>query len=254
MYLGVVREIRLNNERVENNDSVGYLSVDLCNQYGELENIFISTNDVSDILIQGDLVALDYENGKWIVRETINKEKLSIFQILKLEKLIELEKEEAQAGKKLCDEKFNSMKFLFAAEFELRDYIINLLVNRFKLSLKDENIRFEYLKLSLKDENIRFEYLKLKKDKDCVYKQSTEFVERIIFNLQSDDISIFSWLTYASSILYLSSNNEITEELLTMAIEALLNVKVAKNELKSQLEQQLKDKLNELKGKQKKLV
>lgn len=240
MYLGVVREIRLNNERVENNDSVGYLSVDLCNQYGELENIFISTNDVSDILIQGDLVALDYENGKWIVRETINKEKLSIFQILKLEKLIELEKEEAQAGKKLCDEKFNSMKFLFAAEFELRDYIINLLVNRFKLSLKDENIRFEYLKL--------------KKDKDCVYKQSTEFVERIIFNLQSDDISIFSWLTYASSILYLSSNNEITEELLTMAIEALLNVKVAKNELKSQLEQQLKDKLNELKGKQKKLV
>ena len=50
---------------------------------------------------------------------------------------------------------------------------------------------------------------------------------------------------------------EVQIALLTKEIEALLNVKVINketNELKAQLEQQLKEKLNELKGKQKKLV
>ena len=63
-------------------------------------------------------------------------------------------------------------------------------------------------------------------------------------------------MMYANAILNLT-NNDIEGELLSMAIESLLNVKIVNNEtneLKFQLEQQLKEKLNELKGKQKKLV
>ena len=80
---------------------------------------------------------------------------------------------------------------------------------------------------------------------------------KIIIETQSSSFNFENWLNSVTLILYLSNNNDIDEELLTRAIEALLNVKVINNEtneLKSQLEQQLKEKLNELKGKQKKLV
>ena len=80
---------------------------------------------------------------------------------------------------------------------------------------------------------------------------------KIIIETQSSSFNFENWLNSVTLILYLSNNNDIDEELLTRAIEALLNAKIANNEineLKSQLEQQLKEKLNELKGKQKKLV
>lgn len=80
---------------------------------------------------------------------------------------------------------------------------------------------------------------------------------KIIIETQSSSFNFENWLNSVTLILYLSNNNDISEELLTRAIEALLNAKIANNEtneLKLQLEQQLEEKLNELKGKQKKLV
>ena len=80
---------------------------------------------------------------------------------------------------------------------------------------------------------------------------------KIIVGMQFCDIDFKEWINNVTLLLCLSDNKEIDEELLTRAIKILLNAKIANNEtneLKSQLEQQLKEKLNELKGKQKKLV
>ena len=104
----------------------------------------------------------------------------------------------------------------------------------------------------------RFMFTNLKESlkQNGIQKQYRNLIEKIIFNLKSKEISQFEWMMYANAILNLL-NNDIEGELLSMAIELLLNVKIANdetNELKLQLEQQLKEKLNELKGKQKKLV
>ena len=252
MYLGVVRKSYFKGEKIEKYyidyndypsapDSVGYVNIDLCNQSGKLINIFISTREV---LYQGDLVALDYVNGRWIVKETINgvgfsSEKLTIFEIMQLKKLIEAEKIKLQAEKKEYDESYHKKNDLF---FEIiwRKGIIEELIKRFNLSFNDVNIKIEYINIM----------------KDTVFRQQVEFLEKIFSSLRVNEINLFFWLMYANSILHLLNNN-IDEELLTRAIEALLNVKIANNEtneLKLQLEQQLKEKLNELKGKQKKLV
>ena len=252
MYLGVVRNSHFKSERVKKyyndysdypsaTDSVGYVNIDLCNQSGKLINIFTSTREV---LYQGDLVALDYVNGRWIVKEAINgvgfsKEKLTIFEILQLEKLIEAEKIKLRAEKKEYDESHHIKNDLFS-EIVWREGIIEELIKRFNSFFNDINIKIEYIKIM----------------KDTVFRQQVEFLEKIISSLRTSKISLFLWLMYANSILHLLNNN-IDEELLIKAIESLLNVEAVNNEtneLKLQLEQQLKEKLNELKGKQKKLV
>lgn len=251
MYLGVVRNSLFTSasEKIKEfcndysnypnlSDLVGFICVDLCNQHGKLENILICTNNVS---YQGELVVLDYENEKWIVKDIINKyniKKLSTFQIVQLERLIEVEKSKLKEEKEYYENHHKKNALFF--EIVWRKGIIEELVKKFNSSLNDVNIKIEYLKLK----------------KDSVYRQTIEFIEKMISSLRVSEISLFFWLMYANSILYLSNNN-IDEELLTIAIQALLNVKIANNEtneLKLQLEQQLKGKLNELKGKQKKLV
>mgnify|MGYP001853469475 CR=1 FL=1 len=250
MYLGVVTNRHFKSERIKKfyndysdypnlSDSIGYISVDLCNQNGKLNSIFISTSKCS---YQGDLVNLVYENGNWIVKEIIddyNVKKLSINQILQLEKLIELEKLKLKEEKKEYAESYLKRDSLFF-EIVRRELRIEDLVKKFNLAIKNVSTKIEYIKLK----------------KDSSYRQSIEFIEKIIYSLRTNELSLFFWLMYASSILHLSNNN-INEELLTRAIELLLNVKIANNEineLKLQLEQQLKQKLTELKGKQKRLV
>ncbi len=252
MYLGVVRNSHFKIEKVKKyyndcndypsaTDSVGYVNIDLCNQNGKLINIFTSTREV---LYQGDLVALDYVNGRWIVKEAINgvgfnRKKLAIFEIMQLEKLIKAEEIKLRAEKKEYDESHHIKNDLFS-EIVWREGIIEELIKRFNASFNDINIKIEYIKIM----------------KDTVFRQQVEFMEKIISSLRVNEINLFFWLMYANSILHLLNNN-IDKELLIRAIELLLNVKIANNEtneLKLQLEQQLKEKLNELKGKQKKLV
>ena len=97
----------------------------------------------------------------------------------------------------------------------------------------------------------------IKLDLNDIKKYSEIQCMKIIMETQTSFFDFGKWINSVTLILYLSNNNNIDEDLLARAIESLLNVKVDDNEtnkLKSQLEQQLKEKLNELKGKQKKLV
>lgn len=111
---------------------------------------------------------------------------------------------------------------------------IRLLINKFRISTKNIKIDLNNVK----------KYMEFQ----CM---------KIIVQIQFCDIDFKEWINNVTLLLCLSDNKEIDEELLTKAIKILLNTKIIDNEtneLKSQLEQQLKEKLNEIKGKQKKLV
>ena len=157
MYLGVVTNRHFKSERIKKfyndysdypnlSDSIGYISVDLCNQNGKLNSIFISTSKCS---YQGDLVNLVYENGNWIVKEIIddyNVKKLSINQILQLEKLIELEKLKLKEEKKEYAESYLKRDSLFF-EIVRRELRIEDLVKKFNLAIKNVSTTIEYINL-----------------------------------------------------------------------------------------------------------
>lgn len=249
MFLGVVREYKFSNGIYKNSNSDKLkcnFYVDFCNQNGELETICL-VNYFKLIANNAMLVSLDYVNGYWVPSLILAKNEirtLSIEHMLQLDKLIELEKIKLEEVKK----EFKRNNFSSV-------YLQMEIINREKLLHRLSFI----LDAGLDTAKKHFMFTNLKEciKRNGIQRQYRNFIEQIISKLNLNIIELFEWMIYANSILYLSSNNDITEELLTRAIESLLNVKIANNEtneLKLQLEQKLKEKLNELKGKQKKLV
>lgn len=248
MYLGVVRAYKLSDKSCKASNAAQLkfdFYVDFCNQNGELETICLD-NYFNLIANNGLLVSLDYVDGYWVPSLVLGKNEvrnLSIRHLLQLDKLIELEKSKLEEVKR--EFKRNELVSVnLHLEIIKREKLLHRLSLIMDTGLNTAKKRFMFtnLKESLKQNGIQKQYRNL--------------IEKIIFNLKSKEIGQFEWMMYANAILNLS-NNDIEGELLSMAIESLLNVKIVNNEtneLKSQLEQQLKEKLNELKGKQKKLV
>ena len=248
MYLGVVRAYKLSDKSCKASNAAQLkfdFYVDFCNQNGELETICLD-NYFNLIANNRLLVSLDYVDGYWVPSLVLGKNEvknLSIRHLLQLDKLIELEKSKLEEVKR--EFKRNELASVnLQLEIIKREKLLHRLSLIMDTGLNTAKKRFMFtnLKESLKQNGIQKQYRNL--------------IEKIIFNLKSKEIGQFEWMMYANAILNLS-NNDIEGELLSMAIESLLNAKIANNEtneLKSQLEQQLKEKLNELKGKRKKLV
>ena len=240
MYLGVVSTTvtKLNEQIVEE-----YTMISLCDRANNIKKIALkNTNEfkIGDLLfvkIDEDGV-YNFEKVPDLVFDKDSRlDEIFLFQFFNLideeTKTLKKEKEKMYQESKQDELIFKSLSSLFG-NFTFREFEIETLRHNFIRYAKN-------IKLDLNDIK---KYLEIQ----CM---------KIIIETQSSSFNFEDWLNGVTLILYLSNNNDIDEELLTRAIEALLNAKIANNEtneLKLQLEQQLKEKLNELKGKQKKLV
>lgn len=243
MYLGVVSSVVKKEEYREKSNKV---IVSLCDRANKLTEIIVENANNLEI---GDLLFVKLgENEKYDIEKidipfSIKYCKLDENFLFQLFNLIGKEKECFEITKDKFQQiaKGISLKSLNACtliemvnEFSNKKRVIQLMCNRFKHSV-------DCIKVDLN--NVK-KYMEIQ----CM---------KIITEAQFCDISFKEWLSAVTLFLSLSNNNDIDEELLARAIEALLSAKIKDNEtneLKLQLEQQLKQKLNELKGKQKKLV
>ena len=239
MFLGVVSSIVKKDYSTE-------AVVDLCDRANELTEIIFenaSNLEIGDLLFikLGENQKYDFE--KIAIPFFIKYRKLDENFLFQLFNLIDNEIDCFETNKETFQQliKEVSLKNLNADTlidmvniFSDRKRVIELMCNRFKCSV-------DYIKMDVNDVK---KYMEIQ----CM---------KIITETQFCDIGFKEWLNNVTLLLCLSNNNDIDEDLLVRAIETLLNVKIANNEtneLKSQLEQQLKEKLNEIKGKQKKLV
>ena len=239
MFLGVVSSI-------VKKDYSNEVVVDLCDRSNKLTEIIFENASNLEI---GDLLFIKLgENQK------CNFEKIEIPFSIKYKQL---------------DENFLFQLFnLIDKEiycFEMNKDTFQQLIK--KMSLKNLNTdilikmveRFSNLKKAIRllINKFRISTKNIKIDLNNVKKYMEFQCMKIIVQIQFCDIDFKEWINNVTLLLCLSDNKEIDEELLTKAIKILLNTKIIDNEtneLKSQLEQQLKEKLNEIKGKQKKLV
>ena len=239
MYLGVVS----NTVTKQNEQTLEYVSISLCDRANKLTKITLKNakefkiGDLLFVKIDEDGV-YNFEKVPDLVFDKDSRlDETFLFQLFNLideeTETLKQEKEKMHQEAKQNELIFKVLSSLFG-NFTFREFVIETLRHNFICYAKN-------IKLDLNDIK---KYLEIQ----CM---------KIIIETQSSSFNFENWLNSVTLILYLSNNNDIDEELLTRAIEALLNVKVINNEtneLKSQLEQQLKEKLNELKGKQKKLV
>ena len=240
MYLGVVSNtiIKQNEQTLER-----YALISLCDRANKLTKI--SLKNANEFKIGDLLFAKVDEDGVYnfekipdlVFDKDSRLDETFLFQLFNLidEEIetLKQEKEKMHQEAKQNELIFKVLSSLFG-NFTFREFVIETLRHNFIRYAKN-------IKLDLNDVKKHLEI-------QCM---------KIIIETQSSSFNFENWLNSVTLILYLSNNNDIDEELLTRAIEALLNAKIAHNEineLKSQLEQQLKEKLNELKGKQKKLV
>ena len=238
MYLGVVSNtiIKQNEQTLER-----YALISLCDRANKLTKITLKNakefkiGDLLFVKIDEDGV-YNFEKVPDLVFDKDSRlDEIFLFQFFNLidEETKTLKKEKMYQESKQDELIFKVLSSLFG-NFTFREFIIETLRHNFICYAKN-------IKLDLNDIK---KYLEIQ----CM---------KIIIETQSSSFNFENWLNSVTLILYLSNNNDIDEELLTRAIESLLNVKIVNNEtneLKLQLEQQLKEKLNELKGKQKKLV
>ena len=240
MYLGVVSNTitKLNEQTLER-----YVLISLCDRANKLTKI--SLKNANEFKI-GDLLFVKVdEDGVYnfekvpdlVFDKDSRLDEIFLFQFFNLideeTKTLKKEKEKMYQESKQDELIFKVLSSLFG-NFTFREFIIETLRHNFICYAKN-------IKLDLNDIK---KYLEIQ----CM---------KIIIKTQSSSFNFENWLNSVTLILYLSNNNDIDEELLTRAIEALLNVKIVNNEtneLKLQLEQQLEEKLNEIKGKRKKLV
>ena len=239
MFLGVVSSIVKKDYSTE-------AVVDLCDRANELTEIIFenaSNLEIGDLLFikLGENQKYDFE--KIAIPFFIKYRKLDenfLFQLFNLiDKEIDCFETNKETFRQLIKEvslkNLNADTLIDMVErFSNLKKAIRLLINEFRISA--ENIKVDL-------NNVK-KYMEIQ----CM---------KIIVGMQFCDIDFKEWINNVTLLLCLSDNKEIDEELLTRAIKILLNAKIANNEtneLKSQLEQQLKEKLNELKGKQKKLV
>ena len=240
MYLGVVSNtvIKQNEQTLER-----YVSISLCDRANKLTKITLKNakefkiGDLLFVKIDEDGV-YNFEKVPDLVFDKDSRlDEIFLFQFFNLideeTKTLKKEKEKMYQESKQDELIFKVLSSLFG-NFTFREFIIETLRHNFICYAKN-------IKLDLNDIK---KYLEIQ----CM---------KIIIKTQSSSFNFENWLNSITLILYLSNNNDIDEELLTRAIEALLNVKIVNNEtneLKLQLEQQLEEKLNEIKGKRKKLV
>lgn len=240
MYLGVVSntEIRQNEQTLER-----YVTISLCDRANKLTKITLKN---ANEFKMGDLffVKVDEDgvyNFEKVPNLAFNKDsrldETFLFQLFNLideeTETLKQEKEKMHQEAKQNELIFKALSSLFG-NFTFREFVIGKMILDFICYAQN-------IKLDLNDIKKYFEI-------QCM---------KIIVETQSSSFNFEKWLNSVTLILYISNNNNINEELLTRVIESLLNVKIANNEtneLKLQLEQQLEEKLKELKGKQKKLV
>ena len=242
MYLGVVSIIVIElNDKTEEE----YKIISLCDKTNSIKKIALKNADNLKI---GDLffIKIDEDgthNFEKVLDSTFdNDSKLGEDFLFQLFNLIDKENEELKKEKdeqereKLELKNPKSLINLYnrASYFRNREAAIKLMINKF--------IHFaRTIKINLNDLTKYFEI-------QCM---------KIILETQTLSFNFEKWENSVVLVLYLSYSNDINEELLIRAIESLLNIRLIDNEtneLKLQLEQQLKEKLNELKGKQKELV
>ena len=243
MYLGIVRKQKIQSfsstrENCGEFNQENYLIcsyIDFCNQDNRLETItIVNQHD----LFYGDLVVLCHVVGKWVavnISNELNKKGLSTLQLLQLSQLIEQERVTLNEENKMSKHNKDSL------DIYSRKEIIRILLRILNKELSDENKRDEFNKLR----------------QNSIQKQYMEVFEKMIIDLKLNQVDLFKWIMYANSILHLMDNNNVDRNLLINIIECLLDSKTKNNEvneLKLELEQQLKEMLHELKGKQKKLV
>ena len=215
--------------------------IDFCNQDGSLQTICIKNRfDLKPY----DLVYLDYVNGNWNIKKiavpsALEKSFLSIDEILQLDKLLEQEELKLNEDKKAYD---YGPLYYYALHFNVDD------------RQKAIRVMSYIMKNELRDKKKRIEFMKLKEN--SVHREYKELVQSIIKYLSSNEINLFQWLICANSILHFLNIDKVEEELLIRTMENLLNANVVNNEtnsLKFQAEQEIKNKLKEMKGKQKRL-
>ena len=244
MYLGIVSSIvtKSNDQKVEE-----YKLVSFCNKANKIEKFALKNANkfkIGDLL----LVKID-EDGVY------NFEKISdlfFYEISKsheniLFQLFKLMDKEISNFKNEKEKEEQEIKKLEITDLALINCLCNVFGN------------FRARETAIKSNINKFISLAriLEQDLNDVKKYSEIQCMKIIMETGVYPFDFEKWLNSVALILCLSNNNNINEELLIRTIEALLNVKIANNEtneLKLQLEQQLKGKLHELKGKQKKLV
>lgn len=240
MYLGVVSSIvtKLNDKKVEE-----YKLVSFCNKANKIEKFVLKNTNEFKI---GDLLFVKVDedgvyNFEKVPDLAFDKEsRLDENFLFQFFNLIDEETETLKKEKEKIYQEVKQDEFIFKA-----------------LSSLFGNFTFRELGIEAMRHNFICYAQNIKLDLNDVKKYLEIQCMKIIVETQSSSFNFDKWINSVTLILYLSNNNNINEELLIRTIEALLNVKTFDNEineLKLQLEQQLKGKLNELKGKQKKLV
>lgn len=233
MFLGVVSTIDkdLSKQNLNKNDEK---TIHLCDRANELTTIVLKN---ADNLSFGDLVILDVKDDCYKFEKLELSSDFDENLLIQLYNLIENEKLMLKSDQKVFKHNFGDFGKLGEEIFYCfsnRNRLIQLLNNKFSELL---------LKVKINPNNKNYFQIQ------CL---------KIIGEVQFLEVDLIHWTKYAITILnLLNSDVDIDNDLLIKTIESLLNVYVDdldKNQLKIQLEQELRDKLNELKGNQKKLV
>ena len=225
MYLGVVSRIitELNDQSAEN-----YTVISLCDKENNIKRIYLKNDNKLKI---GDLLFVKIDKN-----EFCNIEKISDLFFVKDSRLDEI----------FLFQLFNLINKVFADSKKVSDMQVSF-----------SNLSYKDIAFQLVSRDFVYFAKNIKLNSNDIKTYSEIQCMKIIMETRTLSFDFEKWINSVALILCLSNNNDISEELLTRAIEALLNVKIANNEtneLKLQLEQQLKEKLNQLKGNQKKLV
>ena len=235
MFLGIVATPKKEIYRIKSSER----TIHFCDRNNKLTTSIIpnaSTLTFGNLVILDDSESYNYKNLLELEQNQFNQDIL--FQLYEL---LEKEKEMLSVDAEVFKKNFGDFG-------KIGEEIFTSFSSRAKL-IKILNDKFCEVSLNVKcNQKTVKEYVKVK----CL---------KIIGEMQFSNVSLSCWLRAATSALHFSSNeidsDEVDKNLLIKTIESLLNAYVDdldKDELKSQLEQKLREELNELRGKQKKLV
>ncbi len=232
MFLGVVATTKkdINNQSLDKRSD---RTIHLCDRANKLTTIVIPN---ADNLTFGNLIILDLKDDCYKFERLKSSSNVDENLLIQLYNLIENEKLMLKTDEEIFKKNFGDFG-------KIGEEIFHTFSSRYHLI---ELLKTKFYEFSLKvNPNNNQCYLKV----NCL---------KIICQMQSSNVDLNQWITLAKLVLNLTNiNDNFDKELLINVVESLINKCVDDidgNELKLQLEQQLKEKLNELNGKQKKLV
>lgn len=232
MFLGVVATTKkdINNQSLDKRSD---RTIHLCDRANKLTTIVIPN---ADNLTFGNLIILDVKDDCYKFERLKSSSNVDENLLIQLYNLIENEKLMLKTDEEIFKKNFGDFG-------KIGEEIFHTFSSRYHLI---ELLKTKFYEFSLKvNPNNNQCYLKVK----CL---------KIICQMQSSNVDLNQWITLAKLVLNLTNiNDNFDKELLINVVESLINKCVDDidgNELKLQLEQQLKEKLNELNGKQKKIV